>query len=186
MKHQLFVISAPSGAGKTTLVNMLTNEFDNIVRSISYTTREKRKSEEDGKDYFFVTIDAFNKKIQDDNFLEYAKVFDNYYGTDRAFVEKNIQNNKSVVLVIDVQGALQIKEKNYPATFIFIKPPSTEDLKKRLEKRNADSDEIIEKRLKIAKEELLSAKNYDCTIINDDLGLAYRNLKDYMLKKINS
>jgi guanylate kinase len=179
-KGLFFILSAPAGTGKTTLVNMLEDEFSSVVRSISFTTRNPRKGEVNGIDYFFVTKEEFEKKIQMNDFLEYALVFDDYYGTSKTFVEEKRNEGKNVVLVIDTQGAMKLKEKNI-ATLIFVTPPSVEVLKERLLKRNTDSLESIEKRLSWANEEIKLAKNYDYIIVNDELQVAYQILRSILI-----
>lgn len=179
-KGLFFIVSAPAGTGKTTLVNMLADEFDFIVRSVSYTTREIRPGEVDGKDYFFISNEEFEKKIKDDEFLEHAKVFDNYYGTSKEFVEKKICEKKHVVLVIDTQGASLIREKGYGIS-IFIKPPDLATLKQRLYNRNSDSKESIDKRLSWFEKESNQAKYYDYVVVNDNLEIAYQVLKSIFI-----
>lgn len=177
-KGRLFVVSAPSGAGKTTLCEKLLKQLPGVVRSVSMTTRSKRPGEKEGKDYFFVDVDEFKEKIKRHEFIEYAKVFDNYYGTPVKFVKNNLNKNKDVVLTIDVQGALQIK-KNFKkdCVFIFILPPSMRHLRKRLEKRKTDSVKVINQRLRVAKKELTFLKYYDYEVINDDIKTAFEELK---------
>ena len=179
-KGLFFVVSAPAGTGKTTLVNMLTREFDCVVRSISYTTRKPRGNEVDGVDYFFISKEEFEKKIKNDDFLEYAKVFDSYYGTSKEFVEKNINSKKHVVLVIDTQGAIELKEKG-EGIYIFLSPPDIEVLKNRLKNRNTDSKESIGMRISWSEEELSKVKYYDYEIVNDSLEIAYQTLKSIFI-----
>ena len=156
--------------------NAIVKEFDSVVRSISYTTRKPRAGEIDGRDYFFISEDEFKKKIKENVFLEYAKVFDAFYGTSKEIVEKLINNKKHVVLVIDTQGAAELRKKNI-GTHIFIAPPNVETLKQRLEKRNTDSKESIEMRLSWSKVELLQESFYDYKIVNEQLDIAYQVLK---------
>ncbi len=177
-KGLFFVVSAPSGTGKTTLIRMLTKEFSNIVESVSYTTRKIRPGEKDGVDYHFINVEEFENKIKEDEFLEYAKVFDHYYGTSKKIVEKDLLAKKHVVLVIDTQGAMKVKQK-VDANFIFILPPSLEELKNRLDIRNSDKD--VETRLDWAKKEMQKSKNYDYWIVNDDLKIAYEVLKSVFI-----
>src|SRR3990167_2920947 len=134
-KGLVFVISAPAGTGKTTLVRMLRDEFHCLIESVSFTTRKPRTSEKEGVDYFFISKEAFEQKIREGEFLEHAQVFDNYYGTSKIFVEKEREKGKHVILIIDTQGALQLMQK-LDAVFIFISPPSLEELKN----RGADED----------------------------------------------
>lgn len=176
----VFVISAPAGTGKTTLVRMLKEEFHNVVGSISYTTRQPRVNEVAGRDYHFITTEEFEKKIQDNEFLEYAKVFDNFYGTSKKVVESQREKGKHVILVIDTQGALQIKEK-LDAIFIFISPPSIEELRARLHRRKSENDEAIETRLSWAEYEISLAAQYDYQIVNDNLKVAYDVLRAILI-----
>jgi guanylate kinase len=183
-KGLFFIVSAPAGTGKTTLVNRLEKECRNVVRSISYTTREIRHGEINGKDYFFISEDEFKKKIKNNDFLEYAKVFGHYYGTSREFVEKILNDKKHVILVIDVQGAKQFRDENI-GIHIFISPPNIESLRRRLEKRAVDSKETIENRLSFAKKEMEMLKNYDYNIINDQFDVAYKELKAIIREEEN-
>ena len=175
-----FIVSAPAGAGKTTLVRKLTSEFDCVIESISYTSKEPRKGEVEGKDYFFITKDEFEKKIKNDELLEYANVFDNYYGTSKEFVKKYLNKNKHVVLVIDTQGAMNLKNK-IDAIYIFISPTSMDELKTRMLKRNQDSEADIEKRLQWAEKELKLIGNYDYNVTNDDIEKSYQVLKSIFI-----
>jgi guanylate kinase len=176
----LFVISAPAGTGKTTLVKMLTDEFPRVTRSVTCTTRKPRPGEINGQDYFFLTEEEFEKKLKTGDFLEHANVFGNHYGTSRSLVEKELKTGKHVILVIDTQGALQLKDK-LNAIFIFISPPSLEELKKRLYQRRTESPELIEKRILWARHELEMISHYDYHIINDDLSVAYKALKSILI-----
>jgi len=179
-KGLFFVISAPSGSGKTTLTRKLTNEFDNVIESVSYTTRKPRKNEKEGVDYFFVTKEEFHKKIKNDEFLEYAKVFDAYYGTSKKFVKDTLMKKKHVVLVIDTQGAMILKNK-INAVFIFISPPSLKELKSRMILRKEDSEKEIKKRLLWSNKEMKLIRNYDYNIINVDLKTSYEILKSIFI-----
>lgn len=179
-KGLLFIVSAPAGTGKTTLVRMLVEEFSTVIESISCTTRPKREGETEGRDYYFLSIEEFEKKIKAGDFLEYAKVFGHSYGTSRSFVENELCKGKHVVLVIDTQGALQLK-KVIPATTIFLQPPSLKALKERLTSRNTDSQESIAKRLEWAEKELCLTNQYDYQIVNDDLAVAYQVLRSIII-----
>jgi len=174
---RIFVISAPSGSGKTTLCDKLLKEVKGISRSISMTTRKPRKGERSGKDYYFVTEKQFKDLIRKKNFLEWARNFGHFYGTPRAIVEKTINKSKDIILSIDVQGAMQIKKTTPGAVFIFISPPSFEELKKRLRKRNTDHKHSISKRLRTAKKELNYISKYDYIVINDSINKAIGKLK---------
>lgn len=177
----IFIISAPAGTGKTTLVNMLTKEFPSIVRSISCTTRSPRPGEHEGIDYFFLSKAAFKAKIDQGDFLEHAQVFGDDYGTSHEFVKSQQAHGKHVVLVIDTQGALQLKKKLKDAIFIFISPPSLAELKERMNKRKTETPQMIEERLAWARHELEMVHHYDYHIINDHLETAYIVLKSIFI-----
>jgi guanylate kinase len=179
-KGLLFVVSAPTGTGKTTLVNMLVQEFSTVVASISYTTRTPRAGEIDGKDYYFITESEFEAKIAAADFLEYVKLYDTYYGTSHQWIESQRQLGRHVILVIDTQGALQIQQL-CSATFIFIRPPSLEELKNRLVNRQTESLEKIEKRLASVERELKAAQYYDYQVVNDNLQEAYQVLRSILI-----
>ena len=179
---QLFVISAPSGTGKTSLIHKVLEEelASKTKLGVSCTTRQKRENEEEGVAYFFLDEDAFNKKLDEGNFLEHAKVFGNLYGTPKDWVVSTISQGFDVVLELDVQGAIQVKNAYPDAKTIFIIPPSYKDLEKRLVNRDQDSQETIEKRLSEAKQEVLSGKDFDHLITNDNFNLAFADLKSVM------
>jgi len=177
----VFVLSAPAGTGKTTLVKMLQNEFPCIIGSISCTTRAPRSGEVPGKDYHFISQEEFAGKIKNGDFLEYATVFENYYGTSKEYVLKEQKKGKHVMLVIDTQGAMQIKKNGLPAVFIFISPPSLLVLKERLFKRKTESAAVIEQRLSWAKDEMALAPQYDYHIVNDNLENAYQILRSIII-----
>lgn len=179
-RGQLFVMSAPAGTGKTTLIGMLVEEFDSIVQSISYTTRAPREDEVDGVHYHFTSQECFKEKISRGEFLEYANVFGQYYGTSALWVEEKLKSGKHVVLVIDTQGALQLMGK-IPLTSIFIAPPNFEELSRRLISRETDSVEDIAKRLAFAKEEIEKIRYYDYLVVNDELDVAYEVLRSIFI-----
>lgn len=179
-KGLVFVISAPAGTGKTTLVRMLQKEFPCVVESVSYTTRKPRPAEKNGVDYFFVSESEFAQKVQEGEFLEHANVFNHSYGTSRLFVEEQQRVRKHVILVIDTQGAIQLKG-HYDATFIFISPPSIEELKQRLYVRKTETDEVIEERLSWAEKEMALSSLYDYHVINEDLHTAYSVLRSIII-----
>lgn len=170
------VICAPSGTGKTTLVKRLLNEFDRFGYSISYTTRQPREGEVDGRDYCFTTPEEFLRLRDEGFFAEWAQVHDNYYGTPLQGVKDLLAQGKDVVLDIDVQGAAQLRGK-LDALFVFILPPSREELEKRLSGRGTDDAAVIATRMANSKKELLAADNFDVWIINDDLEQAYDELR---------
>lgn len=180
-KGKLFILSAPAGTGKTTLARMASSEFSCVVESVSYTTRAPRGSEVEGRDYFFVSKDTFHKLKEEGEFLEDAEVFGNYYGTSKKFVQEHLNQGYHVLLVIDVQGAMKLKDMNIQGIFIFIKPPSLLALKQRLMARNADSQESIELRLSQAEKELEFEKYYDYQIINDNLSSAFDVLQSILI-----
>ena len=179
---KLFVISAPSGTGKTSLINA-TLEDENAKKTklgISCTTREKRAEEKDQLSYFFISKEEFEDKIKNDDFLEYAEVFGKFHGTPREWVLNSLSNKENVILELDIQGALQVKEAFPDTRTIFIIPPSYEDLSSRLSKRAQDSQEEIKKRLKEAKKEVEIGKKFDQIIVNDNFSLALEDLKKFI------
>lgn len=180
IKKQIFVVSAPAGTGKTTLVNKLVEEFPGIIASISYTTRQPRPGEIEGVHYNFISDAAFQAKIAASDFLEYVQLYGTYYGTSRQWIADQQNQGKHIVLVIDTQGALKLKG-HLPATFVFIKPPSLEVLRTRLMNRQTESLEMVEKRLEWARQELEAAQQYDYQIINDDLTIAYQILRSIVI-----
>ena len=179
---QLFVISAPSGTGKTSLIHKVLEEelASKTKLGVSCTTRERRENEEEGVAYFFLDEEAFNKKLDEGNFLEHAKVFGNLYGTPKDWVISTISQGFDVILELDVQGAIQVKNAYPNAKTIFIIPPSYKDLEKRLVNRDQDSQETIEKRLSEAKQEVFSGKDFDYLITNDNFNHAFEDLKSVM------
>lgn len=184
-KGKIFILSAPAGTGKTTLVTRLIAEVPHTVQSISYTSRKPRENEVNGKDYFFVTEKEFEEKVSRGDFLEYVRLYDTYYGTDKRWVEKQVDAGISVFLVIDTQGALKLKGR-ISATYIFVKPPSLEELKRRIILRETESQEMIEKRLKWATKELECSSEYDHVIVNDELDQAYSDLKKIVVDAIGN
>lgn len=171
------VISGPSGSGKDTLVNKLI-ENDNMVVSVSATTREPRAGEVNEEHYFFKSKEAFEKMIENDELLEYATFCENYYGTPKDFVEKTTASGKNVILEIEVEGALQIKDIYPEAIFIFIIPPSLTVLKQRLIKRGTETIDLIEKRLNRAREELVYYKEYDYVVTNNDIDTSVKAIEN--------
>lgn len=170
----VFIVSAPAGTGKTTLVQRLVNEFSSIIASISYTTRRPREGEVQGIHYHFISNEEFEAKIAAGEFLEYVQLYGTYYGTSYQWVKEQQQRGKHVVLVIDTQGALQLKHNHFPAIFIFVRPPSLDSLRVRLTQRQTEKDEMIEKRLEWASRELQLSQEYDYQIVNDNLEIAYQ------------
>jgi len=179
-KGLLFVISAPGGAGKTTLVNMLEDEFDCVKRATTFTTRPKRGKEIDQECYHFINVEKFKEKIEQNEFLEHAKVHENYYGIEKKVVEKLLETSH-VVLVIDTQGLKSLIEQNIPLVSIFVSPPSIEELENRLKNRKTESKESMNQRISKAKKEIKMIPWYDYHIINEDLVLAYTVLRSILI-----
>lgn len=175
---RLFVISAPSGAGKTTLTRSLLAADPNLSFSVSYTTRSPRPGEHEGRDYYYVNRDAFEKMIAAGELLEYARVFENYYGTGRSQVEANTAAGRHVLLDIDWQGARQVRERMPESVLIFVMPPSLAELERRLRGRATDSDEVIRHRLAEAREEMSHWAEFDYVVVNDDVERALVTLQD--------
>lgn len=182
-KGIVFVLSAPAGTGKTTLTQMICQEFSgHIFESISCTTRPKRAHEQDGVHYHFISQEEFQSKIEKNEFIEHVHVFDHYYGTLKKEIESKTAQGSHVILVIDTQGAMKIKHL-IDAVFIFLAPPSLEELERRLRIRQTESDEMIKKRLAWAEQEMNYAEFYDYFIINEDLQLAYQVLKSIVISE---
>lgn len=179
------MISAPSGTGKTTLVNRLLAETPHLLRSVSVTTRKRRRGEQDGRDYNFITRKKFGELKRNGELLEWAQVFGNFYGTPRAGVYENIKDGRDVLLEIDVQGAMQIKKKMKNAKFIFIMPPSKEVLERRLKGRSTENGAQIEERLRVAEHELAFADRYNYNVVNDDIENALKELKKIITTERN-
>lgn len=173
---ELFIISAPSGTGKTTLVKRLVGTVPDVVFSVSHTTRPRRPGEVEGSDYFFVDRTSFEQMVARGEFLEYAEVFGNLYGTARAAVADPMARGKSVLLDIDWQGARMVREAMPQARSIFILPPSRGELERRLRDRGQDSDEVIARRMRDAAAEMSHHDEYDYIVVNDDLESALADL----------
>ncbi|WP_041082711.1 guanylate kinase [Thermotoga profunda] len=169
MKGILYVISGPSGVGKTSIIESTLKKIKNVVFSVSCTTRPKRPNEVEGRDYFFVDVVKFRDMIERDEFLEWAVVHNYYYGTPKKFVEEQIENGKSVLLDIDVQGAMTVMNKYKDAVYIFIAPPSFDVLKQRLMNRGTEDKENLYRRLEDAKKELSYIPNFEYIIVNAQL-----------------
>src|SRR4030095_12115290 len=169
MRGNLYIVSAPSGSGKTTLLQHLLRSFKDLKFSVSYTTRQARTGERHGVDYFFTDRTAFNQMADRGEFLEWAEFNGQLYGTARAFVEKHLEQGEDVILDIDVQGAKQVKSKVKDARAIFVLPPSFKELERRLKSRMLEPDDVIRRRLEIAKREIQFYREYDYIIINDVL-----------------
>ena len=177
---RLFVIAAPSGAGKTTIVKALVARNPDLRFSISYTTRRKRRTEVDGVDYLFIDLETFERKRDEGELLEFAEVFDNFYATSRSQVEKHLAAGHNVVLEIDWQGARQVRTSMPECITIFILPPSLDELERRLRDRRTDSREVIERRLRDAMSDMSHWDEFDYVIINDRLEEAVANLEDVL------
>ena len=177
----VFIISAPSGSGKSTLVNRLMESDANLQFSTSVTTRTPRTGEVDGEAYNFITKEEFVELSENDELLEWAEVFGNYYGTSRAVLRQAEQAGRDLILDIDVQGASQLKEKLARAVSIFILPPSRVELEKRLRNRSSDSDEVIDRRLSEAGREVSNYREYDYVLINDQLDESFDRLRAILL-----
>ena len=171
MNHQgiLFVVSGFSGAGKGTLMKELLKRYDNYALSISATTRAPREGETDGKEYFFVTKEQFEKMRDERKLIEYAQYVNNYYGTPKEYVEQKMAEGKDVILEIEIQGALKVKKRFPDALLLFVTPPSAEELRRRLVGRGTETLEVINARLARAAEEASGMEAYDYLLINDDL-----------------
>jgi len=183
MMTNVFIISAPSGSGKSTLVNEIRRSVPDLEFSISYTTRQPRGSERNGCEYFFVTREQFEEMIRNDEFLERADVFGNYYGTARHFLDRAKADAKDLLLDIDVQGAAQIKEGLPDAVSIFILPPSRSELEQRLRSRSQDSEEVIQRRLAAATREIENYGKYDYILVNDRLADSVDMLQAILLSE---
>ena len=175
-RGRLWVVAAPSGAGKTSLVRALLDQEPSLRFSISYTTRPKRSAEVDGRDYFFVVEDEFLAMVRREAFLEHARVFDNWYGTGREHVEGLLAGGNSVVLEIDWQGARQVRERAPESRSIFILPPSVAELERRLRGRKTDAEAVILRRLKDALGDMAHWSEFDYVVVNDDFGAALGRL----------
>ena len=180
-KGTLFVVSAPSGAGKTSLVKALRESLGGLAVSVSHTTRAQRPGEEYGRDYFFVERPDFERMIEAGAFLEHARVFDNHYGTARLTVEAGLKGGQDILLEIDWQGARQVRSLMPECVSIFVLPPSLETLGKRLEGRGQDGPETISRRMRDARSEMSHYGEYDYLVVNDDFGEALSELRDIVL-----
>ncbi len=180
-RGNLFIVSAPSGAGKTSLLKRLRTELEGVVISISHTTRPQRPGEIHGQDYYFVSKKEFEEMLAEEAFLEHARVFGHYYGTSRQVVTENLKKGMDVILEIDWQGARQVKVKMPESHSVFILPPSTEVLRERLCSRGQDSPEIIARRMREAKAEISHYKEYDYLVVNDEFEQALMELKSIVV-----
>ncbi len=177
----LFVISAPSGAGKTTLCKEIIDIFPNLRHSVSYTTRSARPGEVHGRDYFFISTDEFQRMIAAEEFAEWAEVHGNFYGTALKTLEDFKANGIDVILDIDCQGAQQLKKRYRGAVYLFVLPPSYQELRRRLDCRSSDTPEVIERRIEAAADEIKESRWYDYIIINDVFIKAVEELKSVLI-----
>jgi guanylate kinase len=182
-RGMLLVVSAPSGAGKTTIVKEVLRQYPSFGFSVSATTRQKRPGEVDGKDYFFISRDEFQRRIADGELVEFEEIYSNYYGTLKSEVEKALSNGQDIVFDVDVNGGLSIKAKFPEAVLIFVKPPSAEILRKRLEGRGSETAEQIDRRMGRVQMELEKGERFDYIIINDELKRAVNEVFDIINKK---
>ena len=185
-KNIMVILSSPSGAGKTTITKKIQQKYHSFKISVSHTTRKPRPNEVDGVDYYFVSQEKFKKLIKEDKFYEYAKIFDNYYGTSKKSVDSTIKNN-DIIFDIDWQGTKQLsKFKNLKLIKIYRVPPNKEELKKRLIKRNQDSPSEVERRFKAYDQDIKHWKDYDYVIINENLENCYKQIEKIILKNKNT
>lgn len=183
---RLFIISAPSGAGKTTLAKRLVEDMDSTVLSVSHTTRRMRSGEQHGVDYFFVDRADFETMIAGDEFLEHAEVFGNLYGTSKAEVDRLLRSGRNVLLDIDWQGARMVRRQVPGVQSIFVLPPSRRELEKRLRRRGQDEDSVISARMREAAEEMSHYGEYNHVLVNDDLDLALGDLKSIIYRRADA
>ena len=182
----MIVICAPSGTGKSTLLNRLKLDIPELVWSVSCTTRAIRNGEVHGRDYYFIKTETFEDQIANDEFIEWAKVHSNYYGTSKRFVTEGLAHNRKMLFDLDVQGADAMKNiYGDEVQVIFIEPPSVEELEKRLRNRGTDSDKVILERVENARKELMRKLDFDQIILNDDVEKAYQNLKSLVQRMIS-
>ena len=185
-KGILIVVSGFSGAGKGTLVKRLVEEYDGYALSISATTRQPRPGEKDGREYFFLQKEQFEAKIAENGLIEYACYCDNYYGTPREYVERRLEEGKDVILEIEIQGALKIKRQYSDALLLFVMPPSTAELRRRLVGRGTETEEVIDKRMRRAAEEAEGIEEYEYIVVNDDLEVCVRQLHEIITAAHNT
>lgn len=182
MNKKLFVISGCSGVGKGTVINKFMERNKDFILSVSCTTRNPRPGEVDGVNYFFLTKEEFEKNIKEDKFLEHAQFAGNYYGTKKKYIKQKFEEGYNIILEIETNGALQVKEKMPEAVLIFIAPPSLEELEHRLRGRHTEDEETIQKRLAQVKIELERSQKYDYTVINDNIDRAVEEIERIVKK----
>lgn len=179
----LFILSGPSGVGKGTVLDALMEDFSGVEYSVSATTRSPREGEKNGDDYFFISEKKFREMEKNNMFIESAKVHNNYYGTPKKYVDKSLAEGKDIILEIDIQGAKQVREKYPEAVFIFLRPPSMEELANRLSKRATEDEKNKRIRLKNAKKEIDQIYKYDYNILNDKIKNTAEKLKNIIIKE---
>lgn len=178
MTAKLYIIAGCSGVGKGTLIKEFLKRNNDIIFSVSYTTRSPRPGEENGVNYFFISKEEFENMIKNDGFIEYAEFSGNYYGTGKEFVQKKLAKNQNILLEIEIQGCAQVKSKIPDAVSIFILPPSLQELENRLRGRHTETEEVIKRRLAIANKELEESKKFDYCVVNDNIESALKELQN--------
>lgn len=180
-KGLLIVLSGPSGVGKGTVCTALRPRIPELIYSVSATTRSPRAGEQDGVNYFFKSQEQFRDMIERDELLEYAEYVGNYYGTPRDFVEKTLASGRDIILEIEVQGALKVKEKFPEGIFVFLLPPSMDELKDRIRGRGTERDDIINHRMTVAEDEINLMRHYDYGVVNDEIDLACKRIESIII-----
>lgn len=181
VKGLLIILSGPSGVGKGTVCTALRPKMPELVYSVSATTRSPRAGEEDGVNYFFKSKDEFMAMIEADQLLEYAEYVGNYYGTPRDFVERTLNSGKDIILEIEVQGALKVKEKFPEGIFVFLLPPSMDELKDRIRGRGTEHPDVIDHRMTVAEDEINLMQHYDYAVVNDEIDLACKRIESIII-----
>lgn len=180
-KGLLIVLSGPSGVGKGTVCSALRPRIPELIYSVSATTRSPRAGEQDGVNYFFKSHEEFRKMIEEDELLEYAEYVGNFYGTPRDFVERTLESGRDIILEIEVQGALKVKEKFPEGIFVFLLPPSMDELKDRIRGRGTEQDDIINHRMTVAEDEISLMRHYDYAVVNDEIDLACKRIESIII-----